>query len=308
MPAGVFADRYLFLPSVGFCWLIGWVASQARRAARAEPAGWWQPLVARGVPAALALLAVLYGARTVRRNRDWRSEDSLYLQTLAEQPDAQLIRTNLGVLYWSRGDEAGAEREWIAALGPRRPYAPTLNNLGLLRTHQKRYNEAIDFFHRATQERPYFMEAYKNLAAAYLEMGRTADAERELRQAVALAPLSPDARNAYGHFLRDQGRAAEAREQFAASAQADDNAEAEENLGDLLGQSGDAPRARAAYRAAIAIDAYDHTAQFGLAALDEHDGHTADAIREYRAGLNTDPMNAGALAAVRRLATVGGSR
>jgi hypothetical protein len=42
-----------------------------------------------------------------------------------------------------------------------------------------------------------------------------------------------------------------------------------------------------------------------MAALDEHAGDTAQAMREYRIGLTTDPNNADALAAMRRLAAAG---
>ena len=118
--------------------------------------------------------------------------------------------------------------------GQRQPYAPTLNNLGLLRERQKRYDEAISFFDQAIRLRPKFMEPYKNLADTYAEMDRQDDADREYRMAVALAPLSTDARNAYGHFLLDQERMPEAQEQFARSAEADPNSEAQENLGDIF--------------------------------------------------------------------------
>ncbi len=275
MPAGVFAERYLYLPSVGFCWLLGCAAVWLWRASPTEtsatrtsatlrttatagtttttpqssttqattPQGAAThatakfasatriPFLRRAVPVLLAAVALLYGVRTIRRNRDWRTEEVLFRRTLEEQPDAQLIRTDLGVVYWERGDEASAEREWTAALGPGHPYAPTLNNLGLVRSHQKRYAEAIALFQQAMALRPKYMDPYKNLANTYAEMGRIEDADREFRQAVALDPLSSDARNTYGHFLLDRGRTAEAEEQFRLSAEADPNAEAAENLG-----------------------------------------------------------------------------
>ena len=49
------------------------------------------------------------------------------------------------------------------------------------------------------------------------------------------------------------------------------------------------------------MDPFDNHAYFGLATLDERDGRIDEAIREYRTGLQTDPRNATALAAIRRL-------
>lgn len=302
MPAQVFAERYLYLPSIGFCWLVGWTAAKLWRRTPSEPRSAGSVLLRRGVALGLAVLGCLYAILTVERNRDWRTDEVLYRRTLEAQPDAQLIHTNLGVVYSDRGDWAAAEREWTLAMGPGRPYAPTLNNLGLLRKNQKRYGEAADLFAQAIHSQPKYVDPHKHLAEIYAEMGRLADADREFRQAVSLAPLDTSARNSYGHFLLRQGRNAEAREQFARSAEADANFEACDNLGDLDLAAGDTRKARADYQAALALNSIDNRAYFGLADIDEREGRVEDALREYRAGLETDPRNAGALAAMQRLA------
>jgi Tfp pilus assembly protein PilF len=303
MPAGVFAERYLYLPSAGFCWLVAWAAVSIWRGSAPEGSAARHTLLRAAVPAALALVAIAYGVATIRRNRDWRTEESLYHQTLAEQPDAQLIRTNLGALDWDRGDTDDAEREWLASLGPARPFVSTLNNLGMLRTRQKRYPEAIDFFQRAIRERPLFSAAHMNLAAAYVATEQAAEADHEFRAAVTLAPLSTDARNAYGHFLLDQGREAEAQEQFRLSVDADANDDAQENLAEIFSRAGDGDRAQAAFTAALALNPFNGRAHLGLGSIYEHEGRLADATREYRACLDTDPHNAEALAALDRLKT-----
>jgi protein O-mannosyl-transferase len=308
LPAAVFAERYLYLPSVGFCWLVAWGATKAWRAA---PAGGKSSPVRRllwqAMPVALGLVAILYGVRTVRRNRDWRDDETVYKRILDEQPDAQFIRTNLGVVYYEHSDKAGAEREWLNSLGPLPPYASTLNDLGLLRADQKRYDEAIAYYQQAIQVRPKYADPHKNLGFTYAEMNRTGDAEREFREAVELAPLNSLARNAYGHFLLDQSRPAEAQQQFAASAADDPNSDALGNLGDLLARAGDVAKARAAYQVAIALSPFDNRSLVGLASLDEQAGRRTEALQEYRASLDMDPNNAGALAAVQRLSSPGGT-
>jgi protein O-mannosyl-transferase len=302
MPAQVFAERYLYLPSVGFCWLIGGAVAKLWRQARSESPSAGRAFVRPAIAVGVVVVACLYAVRTVERNRDWRSDEVLYRRTLEAQPDAQVIHINLGVYYSDRGDWSAAEREWILALGPGQPSAVTLNNLGLLRKNQKRYSEAADLFGQAIRLRPKYMAPYKNLAEMYAEMGRLADADGQFQQAVSLAPLDTNARNSYGRFLLEQGRISEAREEFARSAEADANWEAYDNLGDLDLAAGDPQKARADYQAALALNQIDNHADFGLAMLDEQQGRFADALREYRAGLETDPRNAVALAALQRLA------
>src|SRR5260370_16607725 len=135
----------------------------------------------------------------------------------------------------------------------------------------------------------------------YGEMGRLEDADRQYRWAGWVGQCDVNGRNSYGHLLLRQGRTSEAREQFASSAEADANAEADDNLGDLDLASGDRSKARADYEAALALNDIDNHADFGLAMLDEQQGRIADAIKEYRAGLETDPQNSVALAAMQRL-------
>jgi Tfp pilus assembly protein PilF len=308
MPAGVFAERYLYLPSVGFCWLVSLAVARAWRTGTAANSMARPRILQQAVPIALGIIAVLYGVRTVHRNRDWRTDEILYTKTLEQQPDAQIIRTNLGAIYFDRGDLAGAEREWLASLGPAKPYASTLNNLGLLRARQERYDEAISYFEHAIADRPKYMSPHKNLARTYEDMGRDEDAEREYRTAVSLAPLSSSARNEFAGFLLDRGRAAEAQEQFAISAQVDPNSEAQVNLGNFLAAAGDANRARAAYSSAVAMSPFDSRAHFGLARLDEAAGHLPEALSGYKAGLQTDPGNAQARDAVLRLTGRSGVR
>src|SRR5579875_208389 len=111
MAANVFAERYLYLPSVGLCWVFGWCAvsrwgAVARRSQRLR----WT--VATSFAAILALCA----ARIVMRNHDWQNDVRLYTRTLIQQPEAYEILNNLGAIYWTQGRAQAARREWVDAL------------------------------------------------------------------------------------------------------------------------------------------------------------------------------------------------
>jgi Flp pilus assembly protein TadD len=243
------------------------------------------------VPVLLVGIASLYSIRTVVRNRDWRTDEILCARTLELQPDASLIRTNLGTIPFGQGDYARAEKEWLRALadGPNNVFV--LNDLGLLRERQHRYDEALDYYWRALRLRPVYTMAHTNLADALAELGRTSEAEWQYRVATTLTPLSSRAHNSYGKFLFDAGRMEEARNEYNRSVQADPTAEAYDQLGDIYARWGDQRQAEAAFRSVIALNAFDSHAHFGLGKVLEAAGKPGDALYEIERGLETDPSD-----------------
>jgi protein O-mannosyl-transferase len=297
MPAGVFAERYLYLPSVGFCWLVacGAVALWQMR----TPA--FMRTVARSVPVVLGVVALLYAVKTVARNREWRSDDVLFRQALSSQGDASLIRSNLGVIYFNSGHTDEAEHEWLEALsaGPTNAFA--LDNLGIVRQRQHRYIESLDYAWRALRARPQYAAGHMNLAETLALMGRNTEAEWQYRVATAISPLSTRMHNSYGKFLFEAGRLEDARTEYERSVAADPTTDAYDHLGSIYLTWQDMPRAEHAFRSALREEPFDSEAHFGLAKVLESTGHTADALLEYEKGLETDPSNPAAKAATARL-------
>jgi Tfp pilus assembly protein PilF len=297
MPASVFGERYLYLPSLGFCWLVAWGAVQLWNGeVPAIPR-----LVARAVPALLCVVALVYAVKTVSRNRDWRDDEALYRGVIETQGDTSLIRSNLGSIAFDRGNAAMAEREWLDALaiGPTNVYA--LDSLALLRQTQHRYLEAVDYSERALRVRATFTVGHINLAETLAAMGRTAEADWQFRIATALSPLSPQAHNGFGKFLLAQGRSEDARAEYERSVDADFNTEAYDQLGDIYLDWQDFPRAEKAFRHALTGNAFDSHAHFGLGRVLEFTSRPTEALREYESGLAMDPSDAAAKAAANRL-------
>jgi tetratricopeptide (TPR) repeat protein len=296
MPLNAFAERYLYLPAVGFAWLAGlaWVRLHEKAS---ESTGLWR----RASVAVLAILAAVCVARIAIRNRDWSEDMVLCKRTLEVSPDAYPIRSNLGAIYLGRGDLKAAERELLQALSlaPKAPYS--LANLGSLRTRQKRYLEAEEFFQRALRANPKYTAAHLGLADMYLETDEKEKAEWHFRAAVMLSPLNYDARNRLGKLYLDAGRIPEAEEQFRRSVESVPNAEGYDGLGDIHLRGGARTLAEQAFWRAASIDRFDSYAHFSLGALYAGSGRTAEAIQQYQLGLVTDPANPEALAALGRL-------
>ncbi len=97
------------------------------------------------VPALLCIVALAYGVRTISRNRDWRSDESLYRSVIETQgrhePDPRqprLDRFRSGRFRIGRARLAGCAR-----IGPDEYHA--LDDMALLRQMQQRYHESIDY-------------------------------------------------------------------------------------------------------------------------------------------------------------------
>ncbi len=306
MSANAFAERYLYLPSVGFCWIVAWAWTALWRRASAPnvPAPKARASTLRlALSAALGIVAVLAAVRIVSRNRDWRDEVALFTRTLATSPDAYQIRNNLGVAYWSRGDAASAEREWRESL----KLAPTsviiLNNLGMVCAGQKRYREAVEFYQRAIRFKPDYTNPHLNLGAAYEEMGLRKQAESEAEVAVRLSPLNVAARNRLGELYLDDGRLSDAERQFVASVRSEPNPVGFDGLGDTYLRRGAPDVAGRAFQAALRCNPFDSHAHFQLGAMAEAAGEHERALEQFEAGLETDPANPEARTAVQKLKT-----
>ncbi len=296
MAANVFAERYLYLPSVGFCWLVGWAAVRLWGFAPD-----WSLWVRRGLLAASCLVMVMCALRIVIRNRDWQNDVRLYTVTLADTPGAYAIRNNLGSVYWHQGEVKAAEREWKEALRLHPQNAIVLNNLGLLYAKEQRYDDAVDYFRRAMRLKPNYTDPHLNLGSSYATMGQTEAAELQLRAAVTLSPLNTRARNELGKLYLEAGGLVDAEEQYRRSTESEPNLVAYDSLGDIYLRRGEHDKAKQAFQSALALDPFDSHAHFGLAAGYAASAQNFLAVREYELGLRTDPSNQEAAAALRRL-------
>jgi Flp pilus assembly protein TadD len=115
---------------------------------------------------------------------------------------------------------------------------------------------------------------------------------------VQLAPLSIQARNILGELLFNEGRLAEAEQEFQRSIEIDYSDVAFDRLGDINLRWGNGQQAERAYSKAASLNPFDSHAHFRLGELYQTNGRVTEAIREYEAGLETDPNNAEGLRAL----------
>jgi tetratricopeptide (TPR) repeat protein len=300
MTSNPFAERYLYLASVGFCWILGWAGVQGWNALSARRPRWHVAL-----PIAAGLLAMLGVVRIAARDRDWHDNITLYTATLKVSPDAYYIHNNLGTVYWAQGNIPAAEAEWRTArrLAPSSEYV--LHNLGLAAREEKHYQEAEVLFLRALAIRPNYMDSHLDLGITYEATGRLQEAEAQMRAAEELSPLSVRAHNALSEFYFDRRRLPESIAEARRSVEIEPTPQGCWDLGLAEWLKGDRSSAERAFLDAEAVSPTDSRAHFMLGLFYMDSDRTADAIREYRAGLQLDPNNADALANLKKLEFLG---
>jgi Flp pilus assembly protein TadD len=289
MPIFAFAERYLYLPTVGFCWLLGWEFLRLRARASARDVGARRRLTPTALAAAFGILVALCSFRIVTRNRDWRNDFVLFTNTLAACPDAYYVRRDLGSAYWRRGDVESAEREWREALKTAPRYSSTSSGLGLVYLKKQHYSEAIELFKKALEFDPNNGDARLYLGVTYMDTHSLELAEPELRTAVSLSPFDSNARNALGKLYLAEGQTAAAEEQFRRSLEIEPNITGYGNLGLIHWRRGDVKLAEQEWREALRLAPNDSSLLNNLGLVCTNQGRYTEAISFFRKAIELKP-------------------
>lgn len=232
-------DHFQYLASMGPLALAG--AALARWGGRAYP---W-------VAAALVLAL---GVTTARHTGIFHSNERLWRDTVAKNPQAIMAWLNLAdtMARAERHEEAIALYRHALTLRPDDPYAH--NDLGCALTLIGRPAEAVGFLERAITLKPGHAEAHNNLGNALRALGRNDEALQQFRRALELKPAYTAALNNLGAELAEAGRPEEALEVFerARALRANDAATLD-NLGSALRRLGRFDAALARHREALAL-------------------------------------------------------
>ena len=189
------AEHWVYVPSVGFFLL---AALGVARLHRSMP-----PRLAYSI---FALVLVCLSFLTVRRNLDWRDNETIYTQTARYSPGSPRARYNLGNIYMEKGRFREAIEEYRASIRLKAGDARTRRNLGKALLGLGRPREAIGEFKAAVSLDPSSPESHTSLGAAYGMAGLHEEAIRELEMVVRFEPGSADAHNNLASVYTNTGR------------------------------------------------------------------------------------------------------
>ncbi|MGA8367656.1 MAG: tetratricopeptide repeat protein [Candidatus Acidiferrales bacterium] len=285
MVSNIFAERYLYIPSWGFCVLGGWIWV---RVLESTPR---KMLLTAAYPT-LALVLVFYTVLIVRRVPDWQSNLRMYQKTARQFPNSSAVQLGLGTAYYeSRNyDQAVAPLERAIALKPASTaahlyLAVVLSALGdgqeavaqlaqadRVRTmdeapwtlyaqtyaNLKQWDRAIEYDRKEIEIEPWSPVVYTALGEALQENGQTDESIATFREALQLEPGYVDASVNLAVTLAEQGNTDEAISLLTTSLQThrgDPHLDAAWlNLGNVYANKSEWSEAAAAYQHALDLN------------------------------------------------------
>jgi tetratricopeptide (TPR) repeat protein len=154
----------------------------ADRIARSNQAGGWLSV------AALVLATLGLGATTIRRNQDYRTEVSIWLDTVQKAPTNPDARYGLGLAWATAGriDNAGAAFAEAMRLQP--DFKQVQYDWGVVLIRSGREAEALDHFTAALRIDPRFGKAEDGIGFVLYRQGKLAEAIPHFFEATRLNP------------------------------------------------------------------------------------------------------------------------
>jgi Tfp pilus assembly protein PilF len=181
MPIGtIMGERLAYLPSAGICLLAAllWIKLADHRAELA-----WLMLV---------LVLAALGTRTVVRNRDWKTNFTLFSAALRAVPGSARAHSNMGTQYMDQGKTELARQEFQMALGIYPDLPDALEFLGLIEAREGHNSEGLALLQHALavtrRESLRYVDRAVNLAAMLVKMGRDDQALKLLNEAIQESP------------------------------------------------------------------------------------------------------------------------
>jgi tetratricopeptide (TPR) repeat protein len=219
-----------------------------------------QPVLGQILTGTAAGTVVLFLATlTIQRNRDYRSELTIWRDTVNKCPGNPRARTNLGLALVDAG----------------------------------RVPEAIQQYEQALRIKPDLVEGHYNFGHALIKEGKTQEAIAHYREALRVKPDLAEANCSLGYALIQAGKAAEAIPYLERSLRAKpDFAEAHCNLGNALAQVGKTQEAAAHWELSLRFNPENADVQNNLAIVLAQAGKTEEAISHWEKALRIKPDHA----------------
>jgi protein O-mannosyl-transferase len=191
IPELIVQDRYTFLPSLGFCFIVAMVFDSLIE--RSSPL----PRLRPALITAISIMLIIFLALTIRQNRFWYSDQTLFHRAVVVNPKSEFARCSYGWALFYSGKKEDAARHFTTSFQVKNGKSGC-GCLGLANYYAdlKNYDQAILFYEQAIelQEAKLNLLVFVKLAELYNEKGEKEKAIELLTKAVAANPKYSEAR------------------------------------------------------------------------------------------------------------------
>ena len=205
----VTAERFLYIPSLGFCGIISVLLTNAWKTLKCS----FSILEYVTILLFIALL-IFYSGRTLSRNRDWIDEKTFFSKTLKEAPNAALLHHAMGNVYVREENYEKALDYYKNSLELYPLYHAAYNNIGTIYSKNGLFDQAIAAFKEAIKINPEYIQSHFNLGTMYYQKGMLTDASNEFKKVLKLNKKYVKAHNNLGIIYAGNGQLHEAISEF----------------------------------------------------------------------------------------------
>jgi tetratricopeptide (TPR) repeat protein len=284
------ADRYMYLPLIGFLLILGWLLNGLWNTAP------WGLGVAAGRLTAVAIGVSLVGLEAMATRgylAHWRDKESLFRHMLSLTPGQAGLEYGLANALIDKGriDEGVAHMRASVRLDPNSPTG--WSGLASALVQKGKIDEALDCYRRSLRLDPALSATHYGLGALLIRQGNTAEGVEHLRESVRLNPNLAKAHYNLAIGLVRLGRLDEAVKCYREASRLDPrSAETHNNLAVALIKQGQIEQAVQHLNEAIRLKATYVGARKNLASALAQLGRIDQAVEEYRQVIRIDPADA----------------
>ncbi len=207
----IVADRFMYLPSLGFCLLIGlggqWLAEQLNAKSRKVEKGI--------ILAGLLVIAGCVSLRTLWQTKIWMNSVFLWNYQLLFTPQEPIALNNLANAYRDQPQYKKIEEKYRTILKLKEEGVPasSINNSAFV---INKMNFIIGLYEQSIKSDSGYVDAYYNLGKFYQDMNQNDKALNLYQKAVEINPYYKDAYFNQGHLFAQAQQPQKALDAYAA--------------------------------------------------------------------------------------------
>lgn len=173
IPSDPIAERFLYMPAVGFFIIAGACVESLHS----------KEVTRKALIVTAVLLLILFSTVTIKRSRDWRDDYSLYSSGVKNNPASAEAHCNLGTaLLQDKGDIEAARQEWETALKIDTHDSDALTQMGTYEAMKGDLRKAEQLYLSSLLSPPGKSDPDKSMA--HFNLGKIYDKQQRLADAL----------------------------------------------------------------------------------------------------------------------------